>query len=124
MAFGIPIAIGQVTTSTADSSNLIDPTYVLVGPGKIRIYAKGSDANTRLSFFVNGQKIINQRSPPSYGTAGTLDTSANLLAEFNTLGGVCEFTAKSTTGTPTVDYNVTHEGTPFIAALGRKLLGA
>lgn len=123
MGLGIPIAFGQSTLSTTETSNLIDPTYSLIGPGKIRIFAKASDANTRASFFVNGQKILNRAQINGYGTAGTLDTSANLIAEFNTPGGIPEFKLVATTGTPTVDYNVTFEGASFIQALLSKVGG-
>lgn len=120
MGLGIPIALGQATLSTTESSNLVDPTYLYIGPGKVRIFAKGSDATTRINFFINGQKIC-RLLRPQYGTAGTLDTSANPVAEFNTAGGVVEFTAIATAATPTLDYAVYHEGLPFISAVLNKV---
>lgn len=110
MGQGLPIASGQaVATSTTESANQVQATYDYIGPGKLRLFAKGSDANVRVNLFINGTQVC-RRMPVFTGTAGTMDTSANLVADIPTLGGRVEFTVVATTGTPTIDYLLTFEG--------------
>lgn len=124
MAMGLPIASGTaVSLSTTESANQIQATYDNVLPGKLKLFAKGSDATVRVNFFVNGQQICRRMQLSSSGTAGTLDTSANLVAEVNTLGGRVELTFVATTGTPTVDFLVTHEGIPLVGNVLSRLMG-
>lgn len=124
MGQGIPIASGQATAlSTTESANQVQATYDYVGPGKIRLFAKGSDANVRVNLFINGQQVC-RRMAIFTGTAGTLDTSANLVADVGTLtGGRVELTFVATTGTPTVDFLLTHEGVPILSPIMRALRG-
>lgn len=117
MGQGIPIASGQATSlSTTESANQVQSTYDYVGPGKLRLFAKGSDANVRVNLFVNGTQIC-RRMAVFTGTAGTMDTSANLVADVPTMGGRVELTFVATTGTPTVDFLLTHEGVPLVGNL-------
>lgn len=110
MGQGIPICSRQaLATSTTESANLVDATYLYVGAGKLRLFAKGSDANVRVTLLVNGQKML-VRSPVFTGTAGTLSTSDNLVVDGATLGGPVELSVVATTGTPTIDLMLTFEG--------------
>jgi len=123
MGQGLPIASGQATaTSTTESANLVQSTYDYIGPGKVRLFAKGSDANVRVNLFINGQQIC-RRMAVFTGTAGTMDTSANLVADVPTMGGRIEFTVVATTGTPTIDFLITHEGVPLIGKAISRFLG-
>jgi len=123
MGMGLPIASRQaLALSTTETANLIQATYDNVGPGKIKLFAKGSDANVRVNFFINGQQIC-RNMQIFVGTAGTLDTSANLVTEISTMGGRVEFTAVATTGTPTVDFLITHDGVPILSNLFRAMRG-
>lgn len=123
MGLGLPIVFRQaLATSTTESANLVIPTYDNIGPGKLRVFAKGSDANVRCNVFINGQQIL--RSQQVFvGTAGTMSTSDNLVAEIPTMGGRVEVTVVATTGTPTIDIQINHEGipilTPALRGLGR-----
>jgi len=124
MGQGLPIASGTaVALSTTESSNQVQSTYDYVNPGKLRLFAKGSDATVRVNFFVNGQQIARRMQLPTSGTAGTLDTSASLVADVPTLGGRVELTFVATTGTPTVDYLLTHEGVPLVGNILGRLIG-
>jgi len=124
MGQGLPIASGTaVALSTTESANLVQATYDNLGPGKIRLFAKGSDANVRINLFINGQQVCRRMQLPTSGTAGTLDTSSSLVADVPTLGGRMEFTAVATAGTPTIDYLLTHEGIPLIGGALKRLLG-
>lgn len=113
--------------STTESVDLIIPTYQYLQPGTVRTYAKASAATVLLNLFIAGTQVL-RRAPVLFtGTAGTIDTSANLISEVNTLfGGRIECTAVATTGTPTIDLLITHAGVPMVgAALGAvgRLLG-
>lgn len=122
MGQGLPIASGQAfALSTTESANQVQATYDNITAGKLRLFAKGSDANVRVNLFINGQQIC-RRMAVFTGTAGTMDTSANLVADVPTLGGRVELTFVATTGTPTVDFLLTHEGVIGGAALS-KLFG-
>lgn len=123
MGQGLPIASGQAfATSTTESANQVQATYDYVGPGKLRLFAKGSDANVRVNLFINGTQVC-RRMAIFTGTAGTMDTSANLVADISTLGGRVELTFVATTGTPTVDFLLTHEGIPVVGNLLKAIRG-
>jgi len=123
MGQGLPIAQKMTfALSTTESGNQITPTYDYIGPGRLRLFAKGSDATCRCNFFVNGQQIL-RTSQFFFGTTGTLDTSANLVADVPTLGGRVELTFVATTGTPTVDFLLTHDGVPLLGRAFSRLLG-
>lgn len=124
MGLGIPIASKTAfALSTTESANQVQATYDYVGPGKLRLFAKGSDATPRVNLFINGQQVCRNMQLFSSGTAGTLDTSANLVAEIPTMGGRVELTFVATTGTPTVDFVLTHEGVPILGNVMRAIRG-
>lgn len=123
MAQGLPIASGQtIALTTAESSNQVTQTYDYIGPGRLRLFAKGSDANVRCNLFINGQQVL-RRAQIFFGTTGTMSTSDNLVADVPTMGGRVELTFVATTGTPTVDYLLTHEGVPVIGNILGKMFG-
>ncbi len=123
MGMGIPIASGQtIALSTTESGNQVTATYDYIGPGKLRLFAKGSDATVRVNLFINGQQVC-RRMQLFFGTSGTLDTSANLVTEVPTMGGRVELTFVATAGTPTVDYLLTHEGVPILGNMMRAIRG-
>jgi len=124
MGMGLPLAQGTgVALSTTESANQVQSTYDYVNPGKIRLFAKGSDATVRVNFFINGQQVCRRMQLSSSGTAGTLSTSDNLIAEIPTMGGRVELTFVATTGTPTVDFLLTHEGVPLVGNILGRLMG-
>jgi len=124
MGQGIPIASGAATAlSTTETANLVQNTYDYVGAGKLKIYAKASAATVLCNLFINGTQVCRRLPVTFTGTAGTIDTSANLISEVNTLGGRVELTFVATTGTPTIDYLVTFEGIPVVGSAISKLLG-
>lgn len=121
---GIPIASGAATSlSTTETANQVQNTYDYIGPGKLRLYAKASAATVLVNLFVNGQQLCRRLPVTFTGTAGTIDTSANLIADVPTMGGRVELTFVATTGTPTVDYILTHEGIPIIGRALSRVLG-
>lgn len=124
MGLGLPIASGTaVALSTTESANQVQATYDNVNAGKLKLWVKGSDATVRVNFFVNGQQICRRMQPFSSGTAGTLTTADNLIADVATLGGRVELTFVATAATPTVDFLLTHEGIPLVGNIISRFLG-
>jgi len=124
MPQGTVIAAGAATAlSTTETANLVQSTYDYVGAGQLKLYAKASAATVLANLFVSGVQIL-RRTPIMFtGTAGTIDTSANLITSVPTLGGRVELTFVATTATPTVDYLLTHEGVPVVGRAISKLFG-
>jgi len=106
--------------STTPTSNLIQNTYDYLGMGQLKLYAKASAATVFCDFFVQGVQILRRQKIVFTGTAGTMDTSANLITSVPTAGGRAELVFVASTGTPTIDYLVTFEGMPIVG----KALGA
>lgn len=124
MPQGTVISGGVATAlSTTESANLVQNTYDYVGAGQIKLYAKASLSTVLCNLFINGVQIL-RRTPVMFtGTAGTMDTSANLITSVPTIGGRVELTFVATTGTPTVDYLLTFEGIPVVGRAISRLLG-
>jgi len=120
---GIPIATGNtVALTTADSADQIQGTYQYIGIGTLHLYARGSLASVLVNLFVDGKQICRRLAVPFFGTTGALDTSAHLVTSARTAGGRVELNFAATTGTPTVDYILTHEGIPILSGIS-KLFG-
>lgn len=124
MPQGTVIAAGAATTlSTTETSNLVQNTYDYVGAGQLKLYAKASAATVLCNLFVNGVQIL-RRTPIMFtGTAGTIDTSANLITSVPTMGGRVELTFVALSGTPSVDFLLTFEGIPIVGKAISKLMG-
>lgn len=122
MAQGIPIAsAAALALSTTETANQVQNTYDYISAGRLNLYAKASAATVLCNMFVNGTQVCRRLPVTFTGTAGTIDTSANLITSVPTMGGRVELTFVATTGTPTVDYLLTFEGIPFGSALSRVL---
>lgn len=124
MPQGTVIASGAATAlSTTETANLVTSTYDYIGAGQLKLYAKASAATVLVNLFIQGIMIL-RRAPVIFtGTAGTIDTSANLITSVPTIGGRVELTFVATTGTPTVDYLLTYEGVPIVGRAISKLFG-
>lgn len=124
MSQGIVIAAGVgLSLTTSDSSNQIIATYDNIGAGKLKLYAKGSANTVLANLFVSGVQICRALPVIFVGTSGTIDTSANLVNDANTLGGRAELTFRATAATPTVDYQLNYEGIPLVGSAISKLFG-
>lgn len=109
--------------STTETTNRVQSTYDYIGAGQLKLYAKASAATVLVNLFVNGVQVLRRLPIMFTGTAGTIDTSANLVTSVPTLGGRVELTFVATTGTPTVDYLLTFEGVPVVGKAISKLMG-
>jgi len=122
MAQGLTIATAATfATSTTESANQVKATYDYIGPGNLKLYMLPSNAAVRVNLFVNGVQILRNEQVGWFGTTGAMDTSANLVTSVNTLGGRVELTFVATTGTPTVDFQLQHDGIPFGRTISRLL---
>jgi len=121
MPQGLVLAAGAATaTSTTPTANLVQNTYDYIGAGQIKLYARASAATISCDLFIQGVQVLRRFPVLFTGTAGGLDTSAHLVTSVPTYGGRVELTFVASTGTPTIDYLLTFEGTPIIG----KALGA
>ncbi len=100
--------------STTESADQIIPTYQYIRPGRVTLYAKASAATVFCNLFIQGVQVLRSLNVPFTGTAGTLDRSANKVTSVNTMGGRVEMTFIASTGTPTVDFVLEHEGMPLV----------
>lgn len=124
MPQGTVIAAGAAfATSTTESANQVQNTYDYIGAGQIKLFAKSSAATVYCNLFINGVQVLRRCAIPFTGTAGTLDTSANLVTSVPTAGGRAELTFVASTGTPTVDYILSFEGIPIVSKAIAKLMG-
>lgn len=110
--------------STSESTDRVIPTYQYLKPGRVTLYARGSDANCYANLFINGVQVLRRQQIPFTGTAGALDKSAHKVASVNTMGGRVELSFVASTGTPTVDYILEHEGVPMVGGVLGGVLGA
>lgn len=124
MPQGTIIAAGAATSlSTTETANLVQNTYDYIGAGQLKLYAKASAATVLCNLFINGAQIC-RRTPIMFtGTAGTIDTSANLITSVPTIGGRVELTFVATAATPTIDYLLTFEGVPVVSKAISRLFG-
>lgn len=124
MPQGTVIAAGAAfATSTTESANQVQNTYDYIGAGQLKLYAKASAATVLCNLFINGVQVLRRYPVIFTGTAGTIDTSANLVTSVPTIGGRVELTFVATTGTPTVDYQLCFEGVPVVGKAISRLLG-
>jgi len=112
-----------LSLSTTETANLVQNTYDYIGAGQLKLYAKASAATVLVNLFVNGVQVLRRLPVMFTGSAGTIDTSANLITSVPTLGGRVELTFVATSATPTVDYLLTFEGVPVVGRAISKLLG-
>jgi len=124
MPQGTVIAAGAaLSLSTTETANLVQSTYDYVGAGQIKLYAKASAATVLANLFINGVQVLRRYPVIFTGTAGTIDTSANLVTSVPTMGGRVELTFVATAATPTVDYQLNFEGIPVVGRALSKLFG-
>lgn len=124
---GIPIATTQALSvaANATSANQVQNLYdYLFSSGTLNLFCKSSAVGMQVNLFVQGNTIAKSLAIPFTGTAGTIDTSANLVASGGTLGGRVELTFTNTTaGALTVDSLLTFRGIPIAGGILRRLAG-
>lgn len=93
------------TGANAKSAELISGQYQHVSKGVFTLVAKASATGLNITCTVGGIALVDDQSIPFTGTAGTLDSTANIIASQVLAGGRCQLTVRNTTGGAlTVDY--------------------
>lgn len=85
--------------ANAKSADRVSGTYQHVGPGIFTVIAKASATGLNVTVTVGGVDLVNDLVIPGTGTAGTLDTSANIIASQALPGGRVEASYRNTTAT-------------------------
>jgi uncharacterized protein GlcG (DUF336 family) len=93
------------TAANTVSAEQVSGTYEFVGKGFLRLYAKGSATGMNVSLKIAGMPIVDDQAIVGTGTAGTISTNDNMMAEAAVNGGRVSLLLRNTTaGTLTTDY--------------------
>lgn len=104
-----PIASGQAISTAAytKSANLFTGKNIVLGKGRLQLWAKGSAVGMNITLNVGGVALMDDMQVPSIGTTGTLSTNDNAVIDQVISGGLAEFYLRNTTaGALTTDYLV------------------
>lgn len=103
----IPIAtgIGVSTAANTTAAVTVSKSYEFLGKGRVMLAARGSATGMQVNLFIGGVQICKNAPLYKAGTAGTLDITADVLADQRINGGRVEFElVNSTGGALTTDY--------------------
>lgn len=126
---GFLAASGSATSVSANSvsTDQVSGTYQYAGPGTWTLFAKASATGMFVTFIVGGQTIIQDKAIAFTGTAGTIDISANMIAQqLSFSNGKAElYFRNSTGGALTADYFLFWDplGPDFLRGITRRVLG-
>jgi len=106
----VVISMGRATmvasTKTADQ---VTGQYQFVKPGTITLASKISAIGVNVTCRVGGLSLVDDQAIPYVGTAGTLSTVDNIIANQRMGGGRVElFFRETAAGTPTVEWILTY----------------
>ena len=105
MAIVVSSASATSTAANTKSADQVSGQYQHVGKGKFTLVALGSATGMNVELRVGGVNLISDQAIPFSGTAGTIDTSAHIMASQTTNGGRVELFLRNTTGGAlTTDY--------------------
>jgi|TARA_Y100000310_G_C20676941_1_gene813640 hypothetical protein len=96
----IVISSGSATSLGANtkSSDRVSGQYQHVGKGRFTLVALASATGMNVTCSVGGVNLVNDEVVPFTGTAGTIDTSAHVVASQILNGGRIELFFRNTTG--------------------------
>jgi len=103
----VVVASGSAVSTAANtkSSDQVSGQYQYVGRGKFTLVALGSATGMNITCKVGGVALVDDAAVPFTGTAGTIDTSAHVMANQVLNGGRVELFLRNTTGGAlTTDY--------------------
>ncbi len=110
MAVTVASTSALSVAANAKSAEQVSGQYEFVGRGVFTLIAKASATGLNISSSVGGISLVDDKPIPFTGTAGTLDTSANVIASQILNGGRVSLTARNTTvGALTLDSIVMFE---------------
>lgn len=108
----VVVASGSAVSTAANtkSADQVSGQYQYSQQGKYTLVALGSATGMRTSCKINGVAIVDDQPIPFTGTAGTIDTSAHVIASQVMKGGRVELFLRNTTGGAlTTDYLLLYE---------------
>jgi len=96
----IVISTGSATALAANtkSADRVSGQYQHVGRGKFTLVSLGSATGMNTTCNVGGVSLVDDQVIPFTGTAGTIDTSAHIVASQTLNGGRVELFFRNTTG--------------------------
>jgi hypothetical protein len=96
----IVVASGSAVSTAANtkSSDQVSGQYQHVGKGKFTLVALASATGLNIDCKVGGISLISDSVIPYTGTAGTIDSSAHVIANQMLNGGRVELFLRNTTG--------------------------
>ena len=96
----IVVASGTAVSTAANtkSGDQVSGQYQHVGRGKFTLITLGSATGMNVTCSVGGINLVNDNAVPYTGTAGTIDTSAHVMASQVLNGGRVELFLRNTTG--------------------------
>ena len=103
----VVVASGSAVSTAANtkSADVVSGQYQYVGKGKFTLIALGSATGMNITCSVGGVALCDDKAIPYTGTAGTIDTSANVICSQTLNGGRVELFLRNTTGGAlTTDY--------------------
>jgi len=107
MAYPIASAMAESVGANAKSLNLVTGRNQFIPKGTLTLIAKGSATGMLSSLSVAGVSVIDDLAITFFGTTGTLDSQANVVAQQDVAGGVVEFFLRNgTAGALTTDFTL------------------
>lgn len=103
----VVVASGSAVSTAANtkSADQVSGNYQYTGKGKFTLIALGSATGMNVTCKVGGISMVDDQPIPFTGTAGTIDTSAHVIANQVMNGGRVELFLRNTTGGAlTTDY--------------------
>lgn len=86
------------TAANTKSADLVSGQYQHVGKGKFTLVALSSVTGLNIECRVGGINLVADEVIPFTGTAGSIDTSAHIIANQVLAGGRVELFVRNTTG--------------------------
>lgn len=98
MAVTVASTSALSVAANAKSAEQVSGDYEFVGRGVFTIIAKASATGLNVTCKVGGISLVDDKAIPFTGTAGTIDTAANVVASQVLNGGRVSLTFRNTTG--------------------------
>jgi len=98
MALVVASGTAVSTAANTKSADQVSGQYQHVGRGKFTLIALGSATGMNVDCRVGGISLVADEAVPYTGTAGTIDASANIMANQVLNGGRVELFLRNTTG--------------------------
>jgi len=107
MAVTVVAATSESVGANTKTLDRVSGQYENVGKGKVSLVTLPSATGMNVTLSIGGVTIINDQPIPWFGTTGSMDLSAHVMASQLIAGGKIEMFFRNTTGAAlTVDYQL------------------